>query len=556
VAVSEGQPYRQACALPWLLAVALALAFAYFTHCHANERLIGFFRDDATYALAARALAHGYGYVDLSLPGLPLVNRYPPGFPALLATFVVGTRDIATEAARLLWFTPLAGGLFLVGCFAYFKQRAGFGAWWSLALATLVVYQQAFVAAGTLIIAELPFAGLCLLSIWGLEVALAKRVSRPAVWLCLGLLSSFACLVRTAGLGIIVSAVVVLCLARVFKPLGWYLLGLGLLLVPWYGVQQLAGAGDYASSLAQRLPQTATLASAALGKILLTLFGNAVPAVFAGGAFPAAQQGGLVASLCGLMLALLPLAGAVSRLRRPFDAARVLPAIFVLVTLAVSGAYAMGYAFYAGLFLQRALLPIAPFIVLLAVDGARPLLRVQEGNVVRAIGASALCLALSANFYGVKTSLDAASLPGSQPEIAGMLAFVRESLPDQDVLFGPYSGMAAYYTGHPCVQFMEVPQTANGIPDEAPASFNILLMNQMDVRYLIGMPSYVAGDPADRTMAVVQALQKAAPGLLHTVYISPSRKVAVFGVDPLVLQLYARQVKSALKHAAAQPVAP
>jgi hypothetical protein len=48
---------------------------------------VGVYHDDGVYAILAKALATGEGYRYLHIPGAPLANHYPPGYPLLLALF-------------------------------------------------------------------------------------------------------------------------------------------------------------------------------------------------------------------------------------------------------------------------------------------------------------------------------------------------------------------------------------------------------------------------------------------------------------------------------------
>jgi hypothetical protein len=64
-------------------ALALAHALAIAPH-----YVVGSFDDDGHYLALARALAHGKGFVDTSMPGSPVEGLYPPGYPALLVPLV------------------------------------------------------------------------------------------------------------------------------------------------------------------------------------------------------------------------------------------------------------------------------------------------------------------------------------------------------------------------------------------------------------------------------------------------------------------------------------
>jgi len=50
-----------------------------------TDAMVGVFYDDGLYVALGKALAEGYGYVSLHLPGHPAAVHYPPLYPALLA---------------------------------------------------------------------------------------------------------------------------------------------------------------------------------------------------------------------------------------------------------------------------------------------------------------------------------------------------------------------------------------------------------------------------------------------------------------------------------------
>ena len=74
--------------LPWALLVVALLPSAWFAFAARELPQLGAKGDDGHYYVAALALAEGRGYRAISVPGEPLVTRFPPGLPALVAPFV------------------------------------------------------------------------------------------------------------------------------------------------------------------------------------------------------------------------------------------------------------------------------------------------------------------------------------------------------------------------------------------------------------------------------------------------------------------------------------
>ena len=64
---------------------AAALAILYLAFAFSSPFSLGFFGDDAVYAVTGKSLAEGRGYRILSIPGEPLQTKYPPLYPALLS---------------------------------------------------------------------------------------------------------------------------------------------------------------------------------------------------------------------------------------------------------------------------------------------------------------------------------------------------------------------------------------------------------------------------------------------------------------------------------------
>ena len=66
--------------------VAALVPSAYFAWTLRTMPHLGFYHDDSIYWVSARSLATGDGYRIQSLPGQPYQTKYPPLYPALLAT--------------------------------------------------------------------------------------------------------------------------------------------------------------------------------------------------------------------------------------------------------------------------------------------------------------------------------------------------------------------------------------------------------------------------------------------------------------------------------------
>ncbi|MFN9897174.1 MAG: hypothetical protein ACK58M_28570 [Acidobacteriota bacterium] len=74
--------------LVWVLLVVALLPSMWMAAAAWELPQLGTREEDGTYYNAAMALGEGRGYRATSVPGEPMLTRFPPGFPALLAPFV------------------------------------------------------------------------------------------------------------------------------------------------------------------------------------------------------------------------------------------------------------------------------------------------------------------------------------------------------------------------------------------------------------------------------------------------------------------------------------
>jgi hypothetical protein len=151
---------------------------------------LGDFHDDAMYLVSAKSLAEGRGHRILSLPGEPHQTKYPPLFPAWLATAWRANPDFP---ANLPWFLVLAWvwlpALALVSRTVF--RDLGFEDRWALGLsaALMLVPLAAYFAVS--LMAELMMATLLMVAL-----ALAERGRALAS----GLAAALAFLVKSAAL--------------------------------------------------------------------------------------------------------------------------------------------------------------------------------------------------------------------------------------------------------------------------------------------------------------------------------------------------------------------
>ncbi len=200
----------------FLLLAALLAAFvpsARLAWINRDQPALGnYSSDDGLYWVSAKSIAEGSGYRLLNFPGEPYQTKYPPLYPLLLSlVWKVHPRfpDNLPLAAALAWLmVPL-----FVGAAAWFYRSLGFG--WPVCtlLCAVLALHPVVVALGTMLLTELPFTTLCLISL-----CLAGRApSAPRAAVLAGAVGGLAFLTRTAGIVLLLAVPAAYCHRRRFQ---------------------------------------------------------------------------------------------------------------------------------------------------------------------------------------------------------------------------------------------------------------------------------------------------------------------------------------------------
>ncbi|MFP5500953.1 MAG: hypothetical protein ACLGIN_00600, partial [Candidatus Sericytochromatia bacterium] len=160
-------------------AVAMALLALWFSVERVRAGMVGWINDDSTYAIYAKALLEGRGYVDTSFGEPIAARRYPIGLPALLALAAWGSESLTELIVRMQIVGPLSVALFVLVSAWYFR-RHGFPAWGSLLGAALIAIQPDISIYGSMVLSDVPAAVLGLLTLILFEHAF--RTSARARW--------------------------------------------------------------------------------------------------------------------------------------------------------------------------------------------------------------------------------------------------------------------------------------------------------------------------------------------------------------------------------------
>ncbi|MBO0730059.1 MAG: hypothetical protein J2P57_12425, partial [Acidimicrobiaceae bacterium] len=216
---------------------------------------VGSFDDDASYIMAAHALAGGHGMTATLPSGMVVASLYPPGYSALLAPLA------------WLWphsFAPMR--LLSVGCFAllfpllwWYLERRGVGFAVRTAVLCVLALNPVLATYGTMVMAEAPFlvAFLVLLLLvdrWdGLSPAGASRRSRLITGTAVVLVAGAGVWLKEAAIGAVLGLIVwQLWRRRVWRAVA-VAAGTVLLLVPVVVARIVAGVPIAGSRYSQEL---------------------------------------------------------------------------------------------------------------------------------------------------------------------------------------------------------------------------------------------------------------------------------------------------------------
>lgn len=215
-------------------AVALGLALALF-----DPRLFTG-GDNATYYALAEALATGRGYIDLIAPGHPPHAVYPPGFPVFLVPFywLFSGSIVGLKAASLL-----AAAVALWAVWRVAGRDPAVPGWAAAAAVALVGLYRVFLDYAHWVLSDMTYLAVTLLAV-GTFLKAERRgdaddiVAREDRWTgawAIGLTLSVAAFsVRTAGLTLLLAALLHATLDRRWRRAGSALGFTAAAVIPWY----------------------------------------------------------------------------------------------------------------------------------------------------------------------------------------------------------------------------------------------------------------------------------------------------------------------------------
>lgn len=268
-----------------LFLLAIILASAVLALLRFDSLQIGTSYDDAKYIILAESLASGEGYQLINFPRPQIERNFPPGWPLMLAPFTLAfpkNYDALKVVSLVLWLASI----FLV--YKLFSKRLTSP--YIEILTALVALNPLLVGTSATVMSESAYLFFSLLAL----LAFDKTDEKKTGWLILAIfLVFYTQQIRSIGIALTISLLIILFLSRRFKELGMsvviFVVGFsiqswinlrngGTVISSGYEAQVLSG------SVAEKLGQVFANASGYFNEVLsgalLPIFGTRLDTMF------------------------------------------------------------------------------------------------------------------------------------------------------------------------------------------------------------------------------------------------------------------------------------
>jgi hypothetical protein len=506
-----------------LLIGALALLAIVILFAAQQPGVFGLYNDDGDYLKGAEAIAHGYGYLDFNDPKLPQMPRYPIGLPALLAPLAWAFHDwwALVFSAKMLIGAIAIG--FVLACYAYLRRWAGASPMVAGLVTALVAVNTAFIEFGTSIMSDLPYAFLAVLTMLAVEPLLEREGRHLGHELLVATMVVATCLVRYAGIALVVAVVVALLHRRQTARLGrvaamgavlwlpWALYRMGFSMATNYGLEFLTAQHDSLNSARFWVNASASVFHLCVEGIpalvlpleaLHYLMPTLPPMVWVGL--------GLVIAAAVILVVWNWL---VERLGEPGRS--ILCPLYVGTTLAMVVVWNSAYTGLGVWQHVRLMLPVLPFLLFL---GIRDLDRF--GGLRRWGMAAATAGLLLAFAWQAKGVIDNRNNPATQTWDAyeQMTAAVDRLTPKDAVVLTWYPPLYNLLAHRRAIQFPDSPKEL------------IARLMAFPITFIVSSPNYELNGN-DRNHEMVSGLQAALPGVLRLVVSNPRTQQELYQIN-------------------------
>lgn len=226
--------------------------------------------DNAVYYILGDAISSGEGYTNVHRIGMEPNNHFPPGYPSILAFFMLFSKSIN--------FLKFVSGLFFLGTiltsYRIFSllienKRLAF------AISAILLMNGTLLEYSSIMMSEVPY--LFFSSVTVLLFMLSERNDKFLTdwrfWVML-LLASFSYHIRTAGIALIGGLAIYLLFNKKWLKFGVFSIGFGLLGLPWFLRGKSLGGTSYLNQLLQVNPYRPEDGMVSLGDMFTRLSYN------------------------------------------------------------------------------------------------------------------------------------------------------------------------------------------------------------------------------------------------------------------------------------------
>lgn len=206
--------------------------------------------DNAAYYILGDAISSGEGYTNVHVVGERPNNHFPPGYPAILAFFMLFTHSVS--------FLKIVSGLFFLGTvllsyriFNYITERVKL----SLVLSIFLILNGNLIQSGNIMMSEIPFLFFATLTL----LYFIQSESREDFWKdwhfwAMVAVGAFSFHIRTAGIALIAALGIYLLFNRKWKKLVVFAGSFVALCIPWILRGRSIGGNSYINQLLQVNP--------------------------------------------------------------------------------------------------------------------------------------------------------------------------------------------------------------------------------------------------------------------------------------------------------------
>lgn len=490
--------------------------------------VMGETNDDTMYAISARSLVEGQGYTDASTGVRVQAQRFPIGYPLLLAAAAWGMRHQPVEAfvARIQWVNPVAAGLFVVLVWAYLRYRHAWHPLLAVGSAAVMAFNDVMRGNGRIVASDVPFAALALLGVWLSEKGETDRRWNKA-WIGIGALWGVTCLFRYSGAPFVAGVGLALLLRRRWAASAYAVLGLALPWAPWLYYRLTQGGEEYGLWIGGILHQSPEL----FWSNLRVVAGNTLTQLLPRLIYPAPLTLPWMLKFgIGAAATAVVVIGILRWFRKP-GAAWSLPLVGAF-TLLMTVWWSLGFVALGAELGLRIMLGAFPLYWVMAGDFLRTLWPASPRWGV-AVAAAFLIGLTGVGLQGWWDFSRSKNWPGGVDSLAAdtkrLLAKYPEVVPKDAILLSSKPGQVYLYTGLTC---FPMPLT------ERDHTLLRMMLQEPRIRFIAALPTYFTDQTQptrlrvyDSSIIVINSLTERYPGLLKPRLAAASGRMGLIEIE-------------------------